>query len=220
MISSTIVPALKKHTATVIFLHVSGIGPSGLCSIRSFQGLGDTGYGWLPAVRSLTRANPTTQHIKWILPHAPKRPITINHGLSMPAWFDMYDFSLVGSEEDREGMLESAGVLKTLIQQELDETGLHSSRIVLGGFSQGGAMSLLTGLTAQSKLGGLIVLSAWLPLQRELKEVIVVFDTMQTETNFIFRCLCRTQLLCHSCGDMVLMIHLYRTTLRNALSNI
>lgn len=95
----------------------------------------------------------------------------------MPAWFDIYDFSFMSSEEDGEGMFESAGKLKTLIQKEIDETGFHSSRIVLGGFSQGGAMSLLTGLTAQSKLGGLIVLSAWLPLRRELKKMLTPHAT-------------------------------------------
>ncbi|KAL4062861.1 Phospholipase/carboxylesterase/thioesterase [Scleroderma yunnanense] len=155
MSSPLVVPAIKKHTATVVFMH----------------GLGDTGYGWLPAARSLTKTNPTLQHIKWILPHAPSKPVTANHGLSMPAWFDIYNFSFTGSE-DRKGMLESAGVLETLIQKEINESGLHPSRIVLGGFSQGGAMSLLTGLTAQSRLGGLVILSAWLPLRKELKGML------------------------------------------------
>ncbi|KAG6329577.1 hypothetical protein ID866_9512 [Astraeus odoratus] len=154
MSAPLIVPAIKKHSATVLFVH----------------GLGDSGHGLLPIARRL-RQDPALQHIKWILPHAQERPVTANHGLSMPAWFDLYDFSFKGPE-DREGMLESAGVLNAIIQKEIDDTHLDSNRIVLGGFSQGGAMSLLTGLTYPSKLGGLIVLSGLLHIHNEVKGML------------------------------------------------
>ncbi|KAI6133508.1 Phospholipase/carboxylesterase [Pisolithus thermaeus] len=153
MSTPLIVQAVKRHTATVIFLH----------------GLGDSGRGWLPVAQMLGK-DPELQHIKWILPNAPTRAVTANYGLEMPGWFDIYTFSFKESgEEDRDGMLESAGILETLIRDEI-ATGVDSNRIVLGGFSQGGAMSLLTGLTSSSRLGGLVVLSGWLPIRNEIKK--------------------------------------------------
>ncbi|KAI6039824.1 lysophospholipase I [Pisolithus marmoratus] len=153
MSAPLIVQAVKKHTATVIFVH----------------GLGDTGSGWLPVARMIGN-DPRLQHIKWILPHAPMRPITINGGLRMPGWFDIYSFnSKESGTEDRDGMLESARTLEAIIQDEI-KAGVDASRIVLGGFSQGGAMSLLTGLTFSLKLGGLVVLSGWLPIRDEIKK--------------------------------------------------
>ncbi|KAL4062862.1 Phospholipase/carboxylesterase/thioesterase [Scleroderma yunnanense] len=143
-----IVPAEQTHTATVIFVH----------------GLGDTGYGWKPVADMLSRAMP---HVKWILPHAPQQPITANFGMTMPAWFDIQDFTFK-SAEDEKGMLTSVGNLNDIIRKEVD-SGVPPSRIVLGGFSQGGVMSLLCGLTSERKLGGVVVLSAWLPLRQKFK---------------------------------------------------
>ena len=108
-------------------------------------------------------------------------------GIEMPSWyallsrhiylpvpksksrFDIYSFGFTGNE-DESGMLEAARSINQLITTEVDE-GLDPSRIVLGGFSQGGTMSLLTGLTGERKLGGLVVLSGWLPLRNKFKAV-------------------------------------------------
>lgn len=68
-------------------------------------------------------------------------------------------------------MLESAGKINDLIKHEVETNGIDPSRIVLGGFSQGGTMTLLTGLTSQYRLAGLVVLSGWLPLKNKFKEV-------------------------------------------------
>jgi len=83
--------------------------------------------------------------------------------------FDIYSFGFSGAE-DKEGMMKSSGSINELIEQEITN-GIDPSHIVLGGFSQGGAMTLLTGLTSRYKLAGLTVLSGWLPLRTQVKEV-------------------------------------------------
>ncbi|KAJ3569193.1 hypothetical protein NP233_g5218 [Leucocoprinus birnbaumii] len=165
------IPAIKKHTASVIFIH----------------GLGDTGFGWKP-VMDMLREDKGLQHVKWILPHAPNlaanvspstlrlltpsptQRVTANMGMEMPSWFDIYSFSF-DSDEDKSGMLKSKGLITKIIEDEI-ASGIDANRIFLGGFSQGGAMTLLTGLTGQHKLAGLAVLSGWLPLRNEFKGMI------------------------------------------------
>ncbi|KAJ3487246.1 hypothetical protein NLI96_g3661 [Meripilus lineatus] len=143
------VAARAKHSATVIFVH----------------GLGDTGYGWAPIAEMFSR-DPALAHVKWVLPHAPVMPVTANMGAQMPSWFDIPSFDF--KEEDEPGMLKSMRSLNELITTEVD-SGIPAERVVLGGFSQGGAMSLLTGLTTERKLGGVVVLSGWLPLRDKFK---------------------------------------------------
>ncbi|KAL7929964.1 Phospholipase/carboxylesterase/thioesterase [Trichoderma chlorosporum] len=155
-------PAVSRHTATVIFVH----------------GLGDSGSGWADAVR-MWQAKHRLDEVKFVLPNARIRPITINQGYPMPAWFDLK--SLGGAagrnldekarDEDEDGILESRAYLYSLIQQEVSD-GISSDRIVLGGFSQGGAMSIFAGLTAPFRLGGIVGLSSWLLLNHKFKEFI------------------------------------------------
>jgi len=146
------IPAITKHTATVIFIH----------------GLGDTGGGW-EFFASLTRQDPALRHIKWILPHAPVKPVTANGGMPIPAWFDILSFDL--DTDDEPGMLETVNKIDNLISTEV-AAGINPGRIVLGGFSMGGAMTLLTGLTVKEKLGGLMVLSGWLPMRTKLESML------------------------------------------------
>jgi len=144
------VSSVVKHTATVIFVH----------------GLGDTGHGWKP-VADMFRTDPALAHVKWVLPHSPIRSVKANMGIEMPSWFDIYSFGFE-TDEDEMGMLESARRINELITAEVD-SGTDPSRIVLGGFSQGATMSLLTGLTGERKLAGIAVLSGWLPLRGKFK---------------------------------------------------
>ncbi|XP_029556909.1 acyl-protein thioesterase 1-like isoform X1 [Salmo trutta] len=137
-----IVPAARKATAAVTFLH----------------GLGDTGHGWAEAFAGIL-----TPHVKYMCTHAPIRPVTLNVGMSMPSWFDIIRLQ-TDAEEDEAGIKQASEKIKTLINQEV-KNGITSHRIVLGGFSQGGALSLYTALTAQQKLGGAVALSCWLPPQ-------------------------------------------------------
>ncbi|KAI0784856.1 Phospholipase/carboxylesterase [Abortiporus biennis] len=144
------IAAKRKHTATVIFVH----------------GLGDSGYGWAP-VAQMYGSDPKLQHVKWVLPHAPEMSVSFNYGMTMPSWFDIAEnFDM--DRQDEPGMLKTATQLNQLITNEVDN-GILPERIILGGFSQGAAMSLLTGLTTERKLGGIVVLSGWLPLSKKFK---------------------------------------------------
>ncbi|XP_059983921.1 acyl-protein thioesterase 1 isoform X2 [Lagenorhynchus albirostris] len=109
-----IVPAVRKATAVVIFLH----------------GLGDTGHGWAEAFAGIRSA-----HIKYICPHAPVMPVTLNMNMAMPSWFDIIGLS-PDSQEDETGIKQAAESVKALIDQEV-KNGIPSNRIILGGFSQG-----------------------------------------------------------------------------------
>ncbi|KAL1734394.1 Phospholipase/Carboxylesterase-domain-containing protein [Schizophyllum commune] len=152
-LKTLVVNATAKHTATVLFVH----------------GLGDSGYGWEPVAQMLGREK-SLAHVKWILPHAPEQPVSANGGMVMPSWFDIRTFSL-NSDEDEPGMLRTTHLLNQLITAEVD-SGIPPANIVLGGFSQGGAMTLLTGLTTERKLAGLAVLSGWLPLAGKVEAMV------------------------------------------------
>lgn len=145
----TIVPAACKATAAVIFLH----------------GLGDTGHGWAQAMAGIR-----TPHVKYICPHAPVMPVTLNMNMAMPSWFDIISLN-PNAQEDESGIKRAAENVKALIDQEV-KNGIPSHRIVLGGFSQGGALSLFTALTTHQKLGGVIALSCWLPLRNSLSKSV------------------------------------------------
>ncbi|XP_027755248.1 acyl-protein thioesterase 1 isoform X6 [Empidonax traillii] len=109
-----IVPAARKATAAVIFLH----------------GLGDTGHGWSEALAGIK-----SPHVKYICPHAPVMPVSLNMNMSMPSWFDITGLS-PDSQEDEAGIKQAAENVKALIDQEV-KNGIPSNRIILGGFSQG-----------------------------------------------------------------------------------
>ncbi|KAG7524485.1 acyl-protein thioesterase 1 [Solea senegalensis] len=90
-------------------------------------------------------------------------PVTLNFGMNMPSWFNIYGLSF-DAEEDESGIKRASDNIKALIDQEV-QNGIPSHRIMLGGFSQGGALSLYTALTTQQKLAGVVALSCWLPLR-------------------------------------------------------
>ncbi|KAJ3895598.1 Phospholipase/carboxylesterase/thioesterase [Lentinula edodes] len=155
---SLTVPAAKKHTATVIFVH----------------GLGDTGHGWEP-VANMFKKEPTLGHVKWVLPHSPQSPVTANMCMVMPSWFDIKSFGFK-DVEDEAGMLKSKASLTQLIDAEL-AAGLAPNRIILGGFSQGAAMSLLTGLSLDKQLAGIVCLSGWVPIKDTLQKMLAPHST-------------------------------------------
>jgi len=101
------------------------------------------------------------------LPHAPPQSVTANFGMTMPAWFDIRSFDF-NSEEDESGMLRTVSSVNQLISAEVD-SGIEPGRIVVGGFSQGAAMSILTGLTSERKLAGVVSLSGWAALRNKLE---------------------------------------------------
>lgn len=128
------------------------------------HGLGADGHDFEPIVPELRL--PDDLAVRFIFPHAPSIPVSINNGYIMPAWYDIKRTDL-GITQDEEGIRRSAKSIELLIDQEKIR-GIASQRIILAGFSQGGAMALYVGLRSTEPLGGLIALSAYLLLPEYL----------------------------------------------------
>lgn len=128
-------------------------------SVIWLHGLGADGHDFVPIVSQL-KLPPLG--IRFVFPHAPMMPVTINGGFVMRAWYDITEQSLAHREDDR-GLRASQQAVAGLIAREAAR-GIPVSRVVLAGFSQGGAIALQTGLRHEKKLAGMMVLSAYLPL--------------------------------------------------------
>jgi phospholipase/carboxylesterase len=135
-------------------------------SIIWLHGLGADGNDFAPIVPALV--DPAWPPLRFVFPHAPVRPVTINNGMSMRAWYDIAAFDL-NARQDEAGMRASIGEVETLIERERSR-GVPGERIVLTGFSQGGAIALAAGLRHPEKLAGIIALSAYLPLHAALAD--------------------------------------------------
>jgi phospholipase/carboxylesterase len=132
-------------TASVIWLH----------------GLGADGNDFVPVVNMLN-----LPHVRFILPHAAYQKVTANNGYEMRAWYDIFGFT-PGSREDDAGIRESQAYIDSLIQHEINR-GIPAKRIVIAGFSQGGAIALQTALRYKQTLAGVMALSTYLPLKASL----------------------------------------------------
>lgn len=132
-------------------------------SVIWLHGLGADGHDFEPVANALN-----LPHIRFILPHAPYRPVTLNNGYEMRAWYDIFGLQ-TDSAQDSQGIRAMQIALEALIQTELDR-GLSSQHIVLAGFSQGGAMCLHTGTRYPQPLGGVLALSTYLPLADTLQD--------------------------------------------------
>ena len=117
-------------------------------SVIWLHGLGADGHDFEPIVPQLGFSHPPA--IRFIFPHAPFRPITINGGLAMRGWYDIKGMEF-DREEDRAGLEESAAIVHSLIEQE-NQRGISTHHIFLAGFSQGGAIALFTGLRLSEPL--------------------------------------------------------------------
>ncbi|GIL07341.1 MAG: carboxylesterase [Betaproteobacteria bacterium] len=135
---------VPQPNATVIWLH----------------GLGADGYDFVPVVRELEALG--APPARYVFPHAPMQPVTINGGYVMRAWYDILGTDLV-RREDEAGIRASQAAIERLIEREVAR-GTPPARIVLAGFSQGGAITLQTGLRRPQPLAGLVALSCYLPL--------------------------------------------------------
>lgn len=137
---------LKNHSsAAVIWLH----------------GLGADGHDFEPVVEMLN-----LPHIKFILPHAPYRPVTLNNGYEMRAWYDIFGLQ-PGSPQDEQGIRHMQSEIEAMMAAEIAR-GIPAHRILLAGFSQGGAMALHTALRYPERLAGVLALSTYLPLSAQL----------------------------------------------------
>jgi phospholipase/carboxylesterase len=130
------------------------------------HGLGADGNDFLPIVDELSL--PAELGIRFIFPHAPHRPITCNGGYVMRGWYDIYSLESL-EREDLAGLEESRAIVEGLIQQQVAR-GIRAERIILMGFSQGGAVVLHTGLRHAQRLGGIGALSTYLPLRTSLSD--------------------------------------------------
>lgn len=148
MLDSIILETSPNPDAAVIWLH--GLGADG----HDFESI-------VPELRL-----PDALKIRFIFPHAPKQPVTINGGYVMRAWYDIAGDNILAGE-DEAGIRESGKKIFELIEAE-KKKGISTERIILAGFSQGGAMTLFAGLRYSKKLAGLLVLSAYLPLAEKL----------------------------------------------------
>jgi phospholipase/carboxylesterase len=135
-------------------------GPLPSASVIWLHGLGADGHDFEPIVPELQL--PAEMSVRFVFPHAPVRPVTINGGMAMRAWFDILNLERNGPA-DEAGIRDSAGILDRLIDREL-ERGIAADRIVVAGFSQGGAIALVTALRRTQPLAGLMALSTYLPL--------------------------------------------------------
>jgi len=146
--TDAVVLAPPQTDAAVIWLH----------------GLGADGFDFVPIVPELRlRAGLTP---RFIFPHAPMRPVTINNGHTMRAWYDIVGISLA-AREDEAGIRASEAIVRSLVQAQV-EAGVAANRIVIAGFSQGGAIALQSALRYPERLAGVMALSTYLPLRASL----------------------------------------------------
>lgn len=140
--------------------HEIETGPHPRTTLIVLHGLGADGYDFVPICGELDLA--ALGPVRYVFPHAPTRPVTINGGYVMRAWYDILVTDLV-RQEDEAGLRESAQQITALLDRER-ERGVAAERIVLMGFSQGCAMTLMTALRYPHRLGGAVGLSGYLPL--------------------------------------------------------
>jgi phospholipase/carboxylesterase len=138
-------------------------GDSPTASIIWMHGLGADGNDFVPIVNELDLEG--ARAIRFVFPHAPMQPVSINSGYVMRAWYDVTYGDLEGKSKraDEKGLRASEKAVNLLVEREI-ERGTPAARIVLAGFSQGGAMALQAGLRYPQRLAGLMVLSSYLPL--------------------------------------------------------
>jgi phospholipase/carboxylesterase len=158
-LESIIIETQNEPDAAIIWLH----------------GLGADGNDFVPIIEQLQL--PSDYAIRFIFPHAPVRPITINQGYQMSGWYDVSSLSIV-DEEDEAGIKESSAILKRMCEAQ-EAVGIAAERIVVAGFSQGGAIALHCGCRYPKPLAGIMALSSYLALPGSLADEI---DESSVET--------------------------------------
>lgn len=178
-LSIVIINSLRSQVWVLLFvamnraaaaLSTSANGSKG--ALIFLHGLGDTPAGWSHLETMLPSMRSRLKDITYVFPPAPTIGLTINGGMQMPGWFDLFDWPIgVGSKDDREGLMKAVSQIESEVAR-LGEAGIPPSKIVVGGFSQGGAVALLTAYRrpeGQEPFAGCAGLSAWLTLPDELK---------------------------------------------------
>lgn len=137
-------------------------GPQPGATVIILHGLGADGNDFVPIAQELELAE--VGPVRFVFPHAPVIPVTINNGYRMRAWYDILGMDL-GSREDEVGLRKSMAAVEELLESE-KKRGMPASRIVLAGFSQGSAMALMIGVRHKERLAGIVGMSGYLPLAR------------------------------------------------------
>mmetsp|Transcript_15269 Transcript_15269/g.61399 ORF Transcript_15269/g.61399 Transcript_15269/m.61399 type:complete len:243 (+) Transcript_15269:96-824(+) len=148
------------------------------------HGLGDTSAGWAaleyqlgPALKKTLRH---VEHIEWVFPDAPVAPVSINGGAQMTSWFDVFDWPIdARARDDPAGMLASVRTVHDLVAK-LEARGVPARNVVVGGFSQGGAVALNAVYRYDKKLAGCVCLSGWLQLQTEWTKAVASASNADT----------------------------------------
>ena len=141
-------------------------GDQPIGSVIWLHGLGADGHDFEPIVPELRM--PDDLPLRFVFPHAPVRPVTINGGMAMRAWYDIISLDNEG-RADADGVRASTAILEALIEREI-ERGIEAEKIVIAGFSMGGAVAINTALHTGHKLAGLMALSTYLPLPGALAD--------------------------------------------------
>ena len=136
-------------------------GPNPTGSVIWMHGLGADGHDFEPIVPELVR--PGERALRFVFPHAPVRPVTLNRGFPMRAWYDIVSIER-GAAQDEAGIRASHATVEALIRRE-NERGIAANRIVIAGFSQGGAMALYSGTRYHEKLAGIMGLSCYMLME-------------------------------------------------------
>lgn len=142
-------------------------------AIIFIHGLGDSGEGWSWFPRLLSQTKIVTNHdkINYVFPNAPVIPITANGGMPMPGWYDIIDFGDINGRKDVDGFFKSCDTIKELIREQHEVNNIPHNRIILGGFSQGASLALALNSMLDVKIGGVIALSGFCPVFKELPKI-------------------------------------------------
>lgn len=142
------------------------IGENPTAAVIWLHGLGADGFDFMPIPEQL--ALPAELSVRFIFPHAPVQAVTLNQGMEMNSWYDIYQLSMT-AKEDRDGIFAAMNAIEALINKQCQN--IHPSKIILAGFSQGGAVALHTLLHGKVELGGVVALSTYLPLRDLVEQV-------------------------------------------------
>lgn len=167
------------------------LGTEANTSVIWLHGLGADGNDFVPILNLLNISE--SRSIRFIFPHAPQRPVTLNNGMAMPAWFDIYSLE-ENAQQDEAGIFSAMREIEVLIENEM-RRGIPLERIFIAGFSQGGAVALHLLLHGSHQIGGIIALSTYLPLHTLIEKANIA----RIPQIPIF--------LAHGVGDEVLPLH-------------
>ena len=149
---------MDYRSADLLECVVRETGPSPEHAVIWLHGLGADGHDFVPIVPHLRSA--AARPVRFIFPHAPVRPVTVNGGMAMRAWYDILGLD-IDRNQDRDGIVASLAQVDRLIDAQVD-AGIAPDKLILAGFSQGGAIALRCGLARPQPLAGIMVLSAYL----------------------------------------------------------